>query len=119
MKTVWKKTFLVALPLVGLLISAPAAEAHKFHKHKRDHYCQSYNKRHGWRDRGRYDDYYSRGQYNDYYDGRRGWYGNQGPYYDNDRYYPSRYPSGTYYGGPYNNQPYYDESPWWEILLSR
>ena len=84
MKTILKKTLLIALPLVGMLLTAPAAFARPHHHH---HYHWGYRYDcpprydRGWYDRGRYDDYYS----------RPGWYGGR-RYYDDDDYYRSRYP---------------------------
>jgi hypothetical protein len=98
MNTLWKKTFLVAIPLAGLLLSAPAAEARKHH-----HHCRPYAER-GWYDRGRYND--------SYYSWRRNheW---RRPYYDRD-YYPSRYPYQPYYGRPYDGG-----YPWWSVFFDR
>jgi hypothetical protein len=103
MKIIWKKTLLVALPLAGFLLSAPTAEAHKPHKHKRDRYCRTYDQR-DWHDRGRYDYY-----------GRRGWYEDRRPYY-NDQYYPSRYPYRPYYDRSYDDGSYYRGFPWWWVF---
>ncbi|HJY82386.1 MAG TPA: hypothetical protein VKK81_15060 [Candidatus Binatia bacterium] len=92
MKTILKKTLIVALPLAGLLLAAPAAFAHDHHHRYWEHqsYCHPHYDRQGWRDRWRYNDDY-----------RPGWYSWR-RYYNGDDYYRSRYPQ----------QPYY--SPWWQ-----
>jgi hypothetical protein len=91
MKTMLKKTLIAALPLAGLLLTAPAAFARPHHQHHRwenRQHCQpSYGQ--GWHDRRRYGDDYRPG----WYDGRR---------YDRDDYYRSRYPQQPNYG------------PWWQ-----
>jgi len=106
MKTVWKRAFLVALPLAGLLfVGAPDVEAHSWrHKHhKRDRHCDTdYGYKRGWQGRG----------HHDYNGGWRGWH--RRPYYDNDRYYPSRYPYDTYY-----DRPYYGGYPSWSYFTGR
>lgn len=102
MNAVWKKTFLAAVPLAGLLMSAPAAEARKHHRY---HHCNPYAER-GWYDRRRYDD--------SYYDRRRWDNDRRRPYYDND-YSPSRYP----YRPSYDDRPYYGGYPWWSIFFDR
>ena len=96
MKTMWKKTLIAALPLAGLLLTAPAAFARPHHHHHWGyrHDCHPYYGR-GWHDRGRYN--------NDYQPGR---YGGQ-RYYDGDDYYRSRHPQ----------QPYYE--PWWQGFFYR
>jgi hypothetical protein len=71
MKTVWKKTLIAALPLAGLLLTAPAAFAHIHHHHP-----------------------YYRGYGDDY---RPGWYGGR-RYNDRDDDYRSRYPQQPYDG---------------------
>jgi hypothetical protein len=91
MKTTVKKTLLAALPLAGLLLTAPAAFAHDYH-HRHHHWkngehCQTDYGR-GWRERWHNNDDYQSG----WYSGRR--------YSDRNDYYRSRYPQ----------QPYY--SPW-------
>lgn len=118
MKAILKKTLLVALPLAGLLLAAPAAFArshHDFHRHDwgyEDDYYPSYG-RHGWDDRWRYEDNYygrrgwdDRWRYDDYSYGRGGRYG--GRYYDYDDDYRSRYP-----------QPFYSDQPWWYSWMYR
>ncbi|MBI3802110.1 MAG: hypothetical protein HY268_34710 [Deltaproteobacteria bacterium] len=95
MKTTLKKTLLAALPLVGLLLTAPAAFAHEhhhWHRHweNRGHCQTDYGR--GWRDRQRYNENY-----------QSGWYGGQ-RYSDRNGDYRSRYPQ----------QPYYSYSPWWQ-----
>src|SRR5436309_8755686 len=98
-----KKAFLLALPLAGLLFTAPAAFARPHHHHH-----------HGWHKRHCRPDYdrgwYGGRRYNDDYS-RRGWYGGRrydddysrrGSYggwrYDDDDYYRSRY-SRPFYSG--------------------
>lgn len=95
MKTMWKKTLMAALPLAGLLLTAPAAFAH-YHHHHWEHrpYCHPYYGQ-GWRDRWRYNEDY-----------RPSWY-RERRYYNGDDYYRSRYPQ----------QPYYE--PWWQGFLYR
>ena len=93
MKTMWKKTLIAALPLAGLLLTAPAAFARPHHHYRHwEHrsYCQPHYGRQGWHDRGRYN--------NDY---QPGWYGGR-HYDDRNDYYRSRYPQQRYY------------SPWWQ-----
>jgi len=96
-----KKAFLLALPLAGLLFTAPAAFARPHHHHH-----------HGWYKRHCRPDY-DRGRYggrryddddDSYY--RRGGYG--GWRYDNDDYYRSRY-----------SPPFYSGQPWWYSLQNR
>jgi hypothetical protein len=93
MKTTLKKTLLAALPLAGLLLTAPAAFAdehhHWHHRWQNRGHCQT-DYRRGWRERQRYNDDY-----------QSGWYGGQ-RYSDRNDSYRSRYPQ----------QPYY--SPWWQ-----
>ena len=95
-----KKALLLALPLAGLLFTAPAAFARPHHHHH-----------HGWYKRHCRPDY-DRGRYggrrydDDYYGYRRGGYG--GWRHDNDDYYRSRYSS-----------PFYSAQPWWYSLQSR
>lgn len=95
-----KKAFLLALPLAGLLFTAPAAFARPHHHHH-----------HGWYKRHCRPDY-DRGRYggrrydDDDYGYRRGGYG--GRRYDNDDYYRSRY-----------SPPFYSGQPWWYSLQSR
>src|SRR2546425_9128242 len=95
-----KKAFLLALPLAGLLFTAPAAFARPHHHHH-----------HGWYKRHCRPDY-DRGRYggrrydDDDYGYRRGGYG--GWRHDNDDYYGSRYSS-----------PFYSGQPWWYSLQSR
>jgi len=94
-----KKAFLLALPLAGLLFTAPAAFARPHHHHH-----------HGWYKRHCRPDY-DRGQYggrrydddDSYY--RRGGYGG---WRYNDDYYRSRY-----------SPPFYSGQPWWYSLQSR
>jgi hypothetical protein len=98
MKTVWKKTLIAALPLAGLLLTAPAAFAHIHHHHPYyrgyRHECHpSYGR--GWHERRRYGDDY-----------RPGWYGGR-RYNDGDDDYRSRYPQ----------QPY--DGPWWQGFFYR
>ena len=97
MKTSVKKTLLAALPLAGLLLTAPAAFAHDYqhqHRHwKNGEHCQTDYGRGRW-DRGRYDDYRP-----SWYSGRR--------YYDRNDYYRSYYPQ----------QPY--DNPWWQSFFYR
>jgi len=71
-----KKAFLLALPLAGLLFTAPAAFARPHHHHH-----------HGWYKRHCRPDY-DRGRYG----GRR---------YDNDDYYRSRYSPPFFSGQPW------------------
>lgn len=111
MKTMWKKTLLAALPLAGLLLTAPAAFAHDHYHHRwenRQHCHPDYGR--GWRNRWRHDDDdYRPGWYGGRrYDGnyRSGWYSGQ-RYYDRDDYYRSRYPQQSYYG------------PWWQSFFYR
>ena len=70
MKTILKKTLIAALPLAGLLLTAPAAFAHIHHHHPYywgyRHDCHPYYGR-GWHDRGRYNNDYQPG----WYGGRR------------------------------------------------
>ena len=93
MKTTLKKTLLAALPLVGLLFTAPAAFArhweHRHHHWEHRSYSHPYYDR-GWRERWRHN-----------YDYRPGWH-RERRYYNGDDYYGSRYPQ----------QPYYE--PWWQ-----
>ncbi|MBI3250067.1 MAG: hypothetical protein HYZ50_26530 [Deltaproteobacteria bacterium] len=100
MKSVWKKTLLVALPLAGLFFTAPAAEAHRRHD------C-----------RPRYEQGRQGGIWYDDYRDRRG-YDQRRPYYSRDDYRPYRYPSRSY-GRPYYDRPYYDDYPWWQHLSGR
>ncbi len=89
-----KKAFLLALPLAGLLFTAPAAFARPHHHHHHGWYkrhCRPDYDR-DWSGGRRYDD--------DDYGYRRGGYG--GRRYDNDDYYRSRYSS-----------PFYSGQPWW------
>ena len=95
-----KKAFLLALPLAGLLFTAPAAFARPHHHHH-----------HGWYKRHCRPDY-DRGRYGGrrYYDDddygyRRGGYGG---WRYNDDYYRSRY-----------SPPFYSGQPWWYSLQSR
>jgi len=89
-----KKAFLLALPLAGLLFTAPAAFARPHHHHHhgwyRRHCRPDYDR--DWSGGRRYDD-------DDYYY-RRGGYG--GRRYDNDDYYRSR-----------SSSPFYSGQPWW------
>src|SRR6266849_980313 len=97
MKTMWKKTLIAALPLAGLLLTAPAAFARPHHHHwEHRPYCHPYSGR-GWHDRWRHD-------HDDDY--RPSWYGGR-RYNDGDDYYRSRYPQQPYYG------------PWWQSFLYR
>jgi len=95
MKTVLKKTLLAALPLAGLLLTAPAAFAHEHHHWQNGDHCRTDYGR-DWRDRWRYDD-------DDY---RPSWYSGR-RYYDRNDYYRSYYPQ----------QPYYN--PWWQSFFYR
>ncbi|SRR6266446_8870778 len=94
-----KKAFLLALPLAGLLFTAPAAFARPHHHHH-----------HGWYKRHCRPDY-DRGRYggrrydDDDYDYRRGGYGG---WRYNDDYYRSRY-----------SPPFYSGQPWWYSLQNR
>jgi len=95
-----KKAFLLALPLAGLLFTAPAAFARPHHHHH-----------HGWYKRHCRPDY-DRGRYggrryddDDDYDYRRGGYGG---WRYNDDYFRSRY-----------SPPFYSGQPWWYRLQSR
>jgi len=94
MKTMLKKALLAALPLAGLLLTAPAAFAHdSYHRHhhwENRRHCQPYHER-GWRERWRHDD-------DDY---RPGWQKGRS-YYNDDSYYRSRY-----------DQPFYATRWWW------
>ena len=102
MKNILKKTLIAALPLAGLLLTAPAAFArpHHHHRHHQWGYRDDCHPSYG---RGRYDRW---SYHNDRYD-RRGRYG--GRWDDRyDDYYRSRYP-----------RPFYSE-PWrWQSFLYR
>ena len=95
-----KKAFLLALPLAGLLFTAPAAFARPHHHHHhgwyRRHCRPDYDR--DWSGGRRYDD--------DDYGYRRGGYG--GRRYDNDDYYRSR-----------SSSPFYSGQPWWYSLQNR
>lgn len=99
MKSALAKMFLLALPLAGVLMTAPAADAHWRQHH---HHCHPYAER-GWYNRS--------GHYDDGYYGRRGWYEDRRRRYDDDDdYYPSRYPYRRYFDNGY---------PWWSALSNR
>lgn len=100
MNAVWKKTLFAVLPLAGLLIAAPDAEARKHRRH-----CHPHSER-GWYERGRHHD--------SYYDRRRWDNDRRRPYYYDRDYYPSRYPERPYY-----DRPYYSGYPWWSIFSDR
>jgi hypothetical protein len=94
MNATLKKTLLAAIPLAGLLLTAPTAFAYSRHPHhyQRDsgaHCRPSYNR--GWRDD-------RRSYRNDDYD-RRGWDNNRRW---NDDYHRSR-----------QQRPFYSDSWWW------
>ena len=95
MKSAVAKIFLVALPLVGLLMTAPTADAcWREHHHYRYHPYAGQ----GW--------YYGNGYSNYGYYDRRGWDTNS---------YPSPYPYR-----PYQNPGYYTGSyPWWSVFFNR
>ena len=94
-----KKAFLLALPLAGLLFTAPAAFARPHHHHHHGWYkrhCRPDYDR-DWSGGRRYDDddsYYRRGGY--------------GGWRYNDDYYRSRY-----------SPPFYSGQPWWYSLQNR
>ncbi len=97
MKSALAKLFLLALPLAGVLMAAPAAHAWR-HQH---HHCRPYAEQ-GW---------YRGDRYNDRYYGRRGWYEDRRNRYDD---YPSRYQYR-----PYEEPRYYGGYPWWSAWLPR
>src|SRR5438552_1428466 len=100
MKSALAKMFLLALPLAGVLMAAPPADAHGWrHQH---HHCRPYAER-GW---------YRGDRYNNGYYGRRGWYEDRRNRYDDypSRYQYQRYDDPRYYGGGY---------PWWSAWLPR
>lgn len=92
MKAILRKTLFVALPLAGLLLTAPSAFAGPGHHHRhwKRHYQHDCHPRYnqGWRE--------SRRSYDDYYY-RRGWY--NGRRY-NDDYYWTGYPR-PFYSNPW------------------
>src|SRR5215471_18575681 len=101
MKSALAKMFLLALPLAGVLMTAPAAQAHWQHYH---HHCRPYAE-HGWYNKG--------GRYDNGYYSRQGWYEDHRHRYgdgDDDDYYPSRYPLRRYDGNGH---------PWWSAWSYR
>ncbi len=103
MKRTLMKMLWAALPLAGVLMTAPPADAHWRHHHH--HHCHPYYQG-GSYDRGNH--------YGDEYRYRRGWYNDRRHRYEDD-YYPSRYPyrryeDSRYYGGGY---------PWRSVFVDR
>jgi hypothetical protein len=106
MKGLLAKIFLAALPLTGVMMTAPMADAHWRHHFHHHPHCRPYAER-GWYD--------NRGHYSDGDHYRRGWYEDRQHRYDGDDNYPSRYPhrryeDRRYYGGDY---------PWWSVVVDR